>query len=45
MQEKERVARTLLSRGLTVTQVSRQLACSPYFVRRIAREVRQVAAS
>jgi DNA-binding CsgD family transcriptional regulator len=31
--EKERVATQLLRQGLTVTQICKQLRCSPYFVR------------
>jgi DNA invertase Pin-like site-specific DNA recombinase len=38
LQEKARIARTLLARGLTVTQVAAQLNCSRQFVRKIARE-------
>ncbi|MBV9279707.1 MAG: hypothetical protein JOZ41_06470 [Chloroflexi bacterium] len=37
MLEKERLAIRLLSQGLNVTQVCKQLRCSPYFVRQ-ARE-------
>jgi len=40
LEEKERIARQLLGRGLTVSQVSAQLNCSKVFVRRIAKEVR-----
>lgn len=35
--EKQRIAWRLLEQGLTVTQISQQLRCSPYFVRQ-ARE-------
>lgn len=35
--EKERIAVRLLGQGLTVTQICKQLRCSPYFVRQ-ARE-------
>ncbi len=38
MAEKRRLAVTLLERGLTVTQVSRQLRCSTHFVRRARNE-------
>jgi transposase-like protein len=37
LDEKQRVAARLLSQGLTVTQICKQLRCSPYFVRQ-ARE-------
>ena len=37
LEEKERIAWRLLDQGLTVTQISPQLRCSPYFVRQ-ARE-------
>jgi len=40
LEEKERIARQLLGRGLTVGQVSAQLNCSKVFVRRIAKELR-----
>lgn len=33
LDEKERLAIRLLSQGLTVTQISKQLRCSPQFVR------------
>jgi hypothetical protein len=33
LREKEELARRLLAQGLTVTQIRRQLRCSPYFVR------------
>ncbi|MGH2443941.1 MAG: hypothetical protein ACRDFX_12370 [Chloroflexota bacterium] len=35
LREKEALARTLLGRGLTVTQIKLQLNCSAQFVRRI----------
>lgn len=35
MAEKERLAERLLAQGLTVTQVSQQIRCSPHFVRRV----------
>lgn len=31
--EKEQLAQRLLTQGLTVTQICKQLRCSPYFVR------------
>ena len=34
MESKERIAMQLLARGLTVTQISQQLRCSPFFVRK-----------
>lgn len=37
LDEKERLAARLLTQGLTVTQICKQLRCSPYFVRQ-ARE-------
>jgi transposase-like protein len=33
--EKERIAERLLKQGLTVTQVCKQLRCSPHFVRQV----------
>lgn len=33
--EKERIAESLLAKGLTVTQICKQLRCSPYFVRQV----------
>jgi len=33
LMEKQRIAWHLLEQGLTVTQISQQLRCSPYFVR------------
>lgn len=38
MAEKERLAERLLAQGLTVTQVSRQIRCSPHFVRQVRRK-------
>jgi hypothetical protein len=38
MQEKETYVRMLLSRGLTVHQISGQLRCSESFVRRVRKE-------
>jgi hypothetical protein len=35
MAEKERLAVRLLDQGLTVTQISRQIRCSPHFVRQV----------
>ena len=35
MAEKERIAARLLTQGLTVTQISRQIRCSPHFVRQV----------
>jgi hypothetical protein len=35
MAEKEEVCRRLLARGLSVTQISQQVRCSPHFVRRV----------
>jgi DNA-binding NarL/FixJ family response regulator len=37
LDEKQRLAARLLAQGLTVTQICKQLRCSPYFVRQ-ARE-------
>lgn len=37
LDEKQRLAARLLTQGLTVTQICKQLRCSPYFVRQ-ARE-------
>ncbi|MGH2448506.1 MAG: hypothetical protein ACRDFS_07885 [Chloroflexota bacterium] len=45
MEEKARLARELLGRGLTVQQVSLQLNCSKVFVRRIAKENAQTSAA
>ncbi|HLJ66206.1 MAG TPA: helix-turn-helix domain-containing protein [Chloroflexota bacterium] len=39
MVEKERIACRLLQQGLTITQICRQLKCSPHFVRRVRREL------
>jgi DNA-binding NarL/FixJ family response regulator len=33
LDEKQRLAARLLAQGLTVTQICKQLRCSPYFVR------------
>jgi DNA-binding CsgD family transcriptional regulator len=33
--EKQRIAEQLLARGLTVTQICKQLRCSPAFVRNV----------
>lgn len=33
--EKQRIAERLLRQGLTVTQVCKQLRCSPHFVRQV----------
>ena len=33
--EKEQIAHRLLAQGLTVTQICKQLRCSPYFVRQV----------
>lgn len=38
LQEKENLARVLLGRGLTISQVAQQLRCSRQFVRRISKE-------
>lgn len=35
LDEKERIASRLLGQGLTVTQICRQLRCSPQFVRQV----------
>ena len=35
MAQKEMIARQLLNRGLTTTQIAAQLRCSPAFVRRV----------
>jgi transposase-like protein len=35
MAEKERLAERLLAQGLTVSQISQQIRCSPHFVRRV----------
>jgi transposase-like protein len=43
MEEKRRIARTLLTRGLTVTQIAGQLRCSATFVRRVRREMEENA--
>lgn len=39
MQQKRQVARTLLQRGLSIQQVTRQLRCSPYLVREVKCEM------
>lgn len=39
MAEKERVAERLLAQGLTVTQISQQIRCSPHFVRQVRRKL------
>jgi transposase-like protein len=39
MEQKEEMARRLLSRGLSVSQVSLQLRCSKPFVRRIRNQL------
>ena len=39
MEEKERIACRLLEQGLTITQICRQLKCSPHFVRRVRRDL------
>jgi transposase-like protein len=40
MAEKERIARKLLAQGLTVTQICKQLRCSPQFVRQARENLR-----
>jgi DNA-binding CsgD family transcriptional regulator len=35
LDEKERIAERLLKQGLTVTQICKQLRCSPHFVRQV----------
>jgi transposase-like protein len=35
LDEKERIADRLLKQGLTVTQICKQLRCSPHFVRQV----------
>jgi DNA-binding CsgD family transcriptional regulator len=35
MNEKERIAVRLLTQGLTITQICKQLRCSPHFVRQV----------
>jgi hypothetical protein len=35
MAQKEQLVCRLLAQGLTVTQICRQLRCSPFFVRRV----------
>jgi hypothetical protein len=35
MLEKQEIARRLLGMGLTITQISRQLRCSRYFVQQV----------
>lgn len=35
LEEKQRIAERLLRQGLSVSQVSMQLRCSPHFVRQI----------
>jgi DNA-binding CsgD family transcriptional regulator len=39
MAEKERIAERLLAQGLTVTQISQQIRCSPHFVRQVRRKL------
>lgn len=39
MAEKERIAERLLAQGLTVTQISQQIRCSPHFVRQVRRRL------
>jgi transposase-like protein len=39
LDEKERIAERLLKQGLTVTQVCKQLRCSPHFVRQVRGKV------
>jgi transposase-like protein len=41
MEEKQRIAIRLLSQGLTVTQICKQLRCSPHFVRQARDKVAQ----
>lgn len=43
--EKERLAGRLLSQGLTVTQICKQLRCSPHFVRQTREKLAQEVAS
>jgi hypothetical protein len=38
LEEKKRIALRLLTQGLTVTQICRQLRCSPHFVRQVREE-------
>jgi transposase-like protein len=39
MAEKEQIAERLLAQGLTVTQISQQIRCSPHFVRQVRRKL------
>ncbi len=45
LDEKERLAARLLGQGLTVTQICKQLRCSPYFVRQARERMAVVAES
>lgn len=44
LDEKQRLAARLLSQGLTVTQICKQLRCSPYFVRQAREKMPEVKA-
>lgn len=39
LEEKERIAQRLLGQGLTVTQICKQLRCSPQFIRQVRAKV------
>jgi transposase-like protein len=45
LEEKEQLAARLLSQGLTVTQICKQLRCSPHFVRRVRERSKAVTAA
>lgn len=42
LREKEAVAVQLIGRGLTTSQIAAQLRCSPFFVRRIRRNLEAI---